>query len=402
MSKLTITKGENKDSVLIEKLKRSPLPIVLYGVGLIADTAELFLNENGLHVSNRTLDDKYMTDQKYMTDAQQPGTVLSISQLQQKYSAYHLLLCFFRGYREDLTEFTSLFPGAQTVDYLSSIYDRGVLESMDQAYLLGRVDEFNRIYNLLEDRLSKDSMQAYLNAKINKDARYLFPYVRRPQYFSESGTVKDLTFHNSEVLVNCGAFTGDTLKDFLKISNGQFQKIYACEPDPVNLKVLQDFIHKAGIADRTKVVDKCLGDKREVVHFLSQGTMLSRVVQAAGGETTVAAAGDVTAAAVAAAGGATATAQLFQADTLDNLLDGERISALVMDVEGNELKVLQGAQKTIQRDEPLLALAAYHKNDDLLVLTDYLRELVPDYRFYFRVHKPMAIDAVLYASKRGG
>jgi hypothetical protein len=63
---------------------------------------------------------------------------------------------------------------------------------------------------------------------------------------------------------------------------------------------------------------------------------------------------------------------------------------------------LQGGQQVIQRDEPLLALAAYHKKEDLVVLVDFLKALVPDYRFYFRVHKPMAIDAVLYAGKRAG
>ncbi|HQH10600.1 MAG TPA: hypothetical protein PK774_08235, partial [Bacteroidales bacterium] len=67
---------------------------------------------------------------------------------------------------------------------------------------------------------------------------------------------------------------------------------------------------------------------------------------------------------------------------------------------GNELKALEGARKTILAHQPLLALAAYHKKDDLPVLTSFLKNLLPAYRFYFRVHKPMAIDAVLYASTR--
>ncbi|NLK79282.1 MAG: FkbM family methyltransferase [Bacteroidales bacterium] len=322
--------------------------------------------------------------------------VIPISRLQEELGTYNVLLCFFRGYREDISEFRALFPGAHVVDYLSSIYDRGVLESMDATYVTDHLKEFNRIYNLLEDKLSKDSMQAYLNAKINKDARYLFPYVRRPQYFSESGIVEDLTLHDNEVLVNCGAYTGDTLKDFLDVCNGRFRKIYACEPDPVNLEKLRDFIRQAGIEDRTKVVDKCLGDKREAVRFLSQGTMLSRV-EAAGTAAGAEAAGTGGDDGVAEAG-----AVLVQAETLDHVLGGERASAIVMDVEGNELKVLQGGQQVIQRDEPLLALAAYHKKEDLVVLVDFLKALVPDYRFYFRVHKPMAIDAVLYAGKRAG
>ena len=64
---------------------------------------------------------------------------------------------------------------------------------------------------------------------------------------------------------------------------------------------------------------------------------------------------------------------------------------IVMDVEGNELRALQGARTTILTYKPLLAVAAYHKKDDLPLLVQYLKQLVPDYRFYFRVHKPMAM-----------
>jgi len=91
---------------------------------------------------------------------------------------------------------------------------------------------------------------------------------------------------------------------------------------------------------------------------------------------------------------------LIQADTIDNLLGSRPVSLIVMDVEGNELKALQGAKDSILKHKPLLAVAAYHKKDDLITLTGYLKELVAEYRFYFRVHKPMAIDAVLYASTR--
>jgi len=90
-----------------------------------------------------------------------------------------------------------------------------------------------------------------------------------------------------------------------------------------------------------------------------------------------------------------------ESTTIDEMLASSPATLIVMDVEGNELKALQGARQTILNFKPLLALAAYHKKDDIPVLVDFLKTLVPDYKFYFRVHKPMAIDAVLYASARG-
>ena len=232
MSELTIITGKNKDAILVEQLRNSGLPIVLYGVGLIADTAALYLSENGLQVTCRTLDDKYLNTaeaaqpalhpalqpalQPTLQPALQPAlqpvaqsapqqvpeetAVIPISRLQEELGTYNVLLCFFRGYREDISEFRALFPGAHVVDYLSSIYDRGVLESMDATYVTDHLKEFNRIYNLLEDKLSKDSMQAYLNAKINKDA-VSFPLCQKASVFFRIGIVEDLTLHDNEVLV---------------------------------------------------------------------------------------------------------------------------------------------------------------------------------------------------------
>lgn len=374
MGKFMIRKGYDKDEALLREIKAAGLPVVLYGVGLIADTAREFLKEQGICVASHVIDDKY-TDTIALAPGQ--GRLLSISELQNEYPSYVLLLCFFGGYRDDLAKYHALFPGAVIVDFLSSIYDRGALETLDIDYVNANTNAYSTVCDLLEDPLSKDSMLAYMHAKIYRDARYLFPYVRRPQYFTQDGAGADLKLGRDEIFVNCGAYTGDTIKDFLKVTGGGFRSIYACEPDSENLEKLTECIHNAGIADRTRIVPVCISDKRETVYFLNQGTMLSRKVdEPQPGVVSV------------------------QADTLDNILQGLPATMIVMDVEGNELRALQGARTTILTYKPLLAVAAYHKKDDLPLLVQYLKQLVPDYRFYFRVHKPMAIDAVLYASAR--
>ena len=374
MGKLNIVVGKSKDETLTEELKRSGLPVVLYGIGLIADTTRIFLQEKGIRVSCRVVDDKYLDPAAHHADSDH---ILSISQLQKEFSAYNLLLCFFGGYKNDLQPYRQLFPGARMIDFLSSIYEGGALQSMESSYVLAHKPAFDSVYELLEDSLSQDSMEAYINAKINKDASYLFPFVRRPQYFSEIDQVPALKLHQNEVFVNCGAFTGDTIKDFLEVTSCHFDKIYACEPDSANLQKLTRFIQSAGIAERTEIVPKCISDKAGTVNFLNQGSMLSHKTEAPGPGVVA-----------------------MQADTIDNILNSRPASLIVMDVEGNELKALEGARKTILAHQPLLALAAYHKKDDLPVLTTFLKNLLPSYRFYFRVHKPMAIDAVLYASTR--
>lgn len=373
MGNIHLSEEYSRDELLVKELKASGLPLFLYGIGLIADTAQVYLSENGLQAAGRVIDDKYVKDLPSGPEER----LLSISQLNRQYPAFNLLLCFFSGYRNDLSKYHELFPGANSISFLSSIYDRGVLEPLDRDYVSSNIGLFNQAYDLLEDKLSKDSMEAYINAKITKDASHLFSFVRRPQYFSEHNIIKDLTLTREEILINCGAFTGDTIRDFLETVGNQYNKIYACEPDSHNIRKLSDYIHTAIPDGTVTIVPKCISDQTETVYFLNEGTMLSRKVEAP-----------------------VPGAVSVESTTIDEMLDSSPASLIVMDVEGNELKALQGARQTILQYKPLLALAAYHKKDDIPVLISYLKTLVPEYRFYFRVHKPMAIDAVLYASAR--
>ena len=76
----------------------------------------------------------------------------------------------------------------------------------------------------------------------------------------------------------------------------------------------------------------------------------------------------------------------------------KKISMIKMDVEGAELKALQGAAGTIRAWHPLLAISLYHKPEDLLTIPQYIQSLSADYHFYLRGHHPeLAFELVLYA-----
>ena len=53
-----------------------------------------------------------------------------------------------------------------------------------------------------------------------------------------------------------------------------------------------------------------------------------------------------------------------------------------MDIEGSELNALQGAEKTIREFRPKLAISLYHKEDDFIVIPDYLKKLNLQYEFF--------------------
>ena len=73
--------------------------------------------------------------------------------------------------------------------------------------------------------------------------------------------------------------------------------------------------------------------------------------------------------------------------TLDIFAEEKNISSVGLiktDVEGMGLNLLHGAVKVIQRDRPVLALAAYHNTDELLGQYEFLKSNLPDYHFEIR------------------
>ncbi|HEY4095239.1 MAG TPA: FkbM family methyltransferase [Baekduia sp.] len=75
----------------------------------------------------------------------------------------------------------------------------------------------------------------------------------------------------------------------------------------------------------------------------------------------------------------------------------DRVDFLKLDIEGAELEALRGAEATLRRDRPRLAIALYHKPEDWTTIPRFLDGLGLGYRFslgHFTVH---AEETVLFA-----
>jgi FkbM family methyltransferase len=87
-------------------------------------------------------------------------------------------------------------------------------------------------------------------------------------------------------------------------------------------------------------------------------------------------------------------------ETLDGLVARgvlPRVDFLKLDVEGAELGVLEGAAETIRAQRPRLAIAAYHRPDDLARIPDFLASLGVEYRWYLQCSTMTEIDTVAFA-----
>ena len=83
--------------------------------------------------------------------------------------------------------------------------------------------------------------------------------------------------------------------------------------------------------------------------------------------------------------------------TLDSIVKDEPVAFIKMDIEGSEMQALRGAANIIRRDKPLCAICIYHKPGDMLEISSYLKQLVPEYQFAIRHYAVTADETVLYA-----
>jgi hypothetical protein len=83
------------------------------------------------------------------------------------------------------------------------------------------------------------------------------------------------------------------------------------------------------------------------------------------------------------------------ATTLDIRVQ-EAVSFIKMDLEGWELKALEGARRHLLEDYPKLAIAVYHHPGDFWRIFEFVKALRPDYRVYLRHYTEGWSETVMY------
>lgn len=231
-------------------------------------------------------------------------------------------------------------------------------------YVKEHIDSYKFVYDLLADNVSRTSLTAYINQKISMDYKYLEAVRSSPQYFDEE--IVSLSDH--ETCIDCGAYDGDSAISFLEALHTRnidtYDEIISFEPDPINFQRLAEkqikkhTRYKLGVSDHTGTVS-----------FRTDGTS--------------SAIGD--------------GKETIEVDTLDHILQGKRATFIKMDIEGEELHALQGAEQTLKQWRPTLAICIYHKREDLWEIAAYLQRLSLGYKFYVRAYAYSATELVLYA-----
>lgn len=252
--------------------------------------------------------------------------------------------------------------------------------------LFNNQESINKVSGLLYDKISREIFKEIIKRRmlygecdfsdlvIKGDAEY-----RVPIMYGESKP-------ENEVILDCGAYNGDTLKKFTDTFGPALKRIYTFEcmeesldklrqsvihvkngkyvPDIVVLPyALSDHDGKMTLAETAKPNGSFLIDNRA---FAKEALYESNYVE-------------------------------VDVSTIDNLIPKEeRVTLIKMDIEGSEYEAIQGAKHVIQACKPKLAISIYHSGQDYYRLPLLVKELVPEYKIAIRHHNKNHCDTDMY------
>lgn len=351
-------KALNRDVKSIKEHLGDKKRIMTYGAGILANDIRIVLEECGYRLDCAIVDDEY-----YNEGAVAYGggiTLASLKTLSPPYSpesdaviwaiaSPEKLRCSMKDDRM-MTECFLLWN-------VNEFWDNREYPSLYQ-------EEFDSARELLCDDYSRRVFSSYIEAQKGNIEEDLL-YSTGGAYFNE------LTEgHREGAFVDCGAYDGETAFDYMKFV-GQECKVYAFEPDKMNFEKL------AGrVKNRSNFIclNKGCYSSEKQMSFSSNGDMSSGLH--AGGN------------------------EIVEVTTIDRAVGDDKVAFIKMDVEGAELEALKGARKIIERDMPVLAISAYHKQEDLITLIPYMSRLCGGnrrYQLYLRHHGVVQTELVVYA-----
>lgn len=248
------------------------------------------------------------------------------------------------------------------LDPWNEIFDTNILD-LD-------IEKIEYLYDKLNDKESKKVLINIIQARMQEDK---FNKSNYEQYIHP-----ELTFNNNDVIIDGGAFNGDTIRMLNKYVLVEGLKIYSFEPDEKNYLAL---VNEANQSKYDVYTEKLgLYSSNTILKFLSTNEIVGygcRIEEE----------GDI----------------VIKTTSLDNYCEKNNFipTYIKLDVEGAEKEVILGASKIIEKYKPKLAISLYHKYKDLWELPYLLKEISNDYNFYLGHHREDWFETILYALPKG-
>lgn len=223
--------------------------------------------------------------------------------------------------------------------------------------LKNHVDDYITLYNSLCDYRSKKLLYSILSNWYQFDFNSIEESFEKN--FSHYFDLDIVKCDKNEVVVDAGAFIGDTVIDYINNYGIQnYKKIYCYDITQSNIEAL-----KINLKNYPNIIcyNKALSNNQEPLYISQNSISTSANMVTQNGS------------------------EKIESSTLDIDIK-EPITLIKMDIEGYEKKALEGAKNHITNDKPKLLISVYHNHEDLWKIPKIIREYNKDYKFYLRCY----------------
>lgn len=267
-------------------------------------------------------------------------------------------------YQKVLGHFRSL-PEGQQIEYLSLpqryTFLTGKLDFVAEDYSLiqiyvemmsREVEKYRWLYEHLADYRSKRTLNGIIKYWFEFNIIDLHRYTEN--IFSDYYDMDILQCGAEDVLVDLGAYTGDSILNYIR-NYRDYKKIYAYEITPGTYQTLLNNLKDYPDIDARQ---KGVGRKSDSMYADDNKDYAGNKVLEVG---------EIPVEVVA----------------LDEDIH-ENITVVKMDIEGAEKDALIGMQNHIEREKPALLISTYHIPDDIFEIPYMIYAMRYDYEFYLR------------------
>lgn len=351
-----------RPSDLADRLRKETLPLVLWGAGDMGTDVKRYLDENEIRL------DAVWVDNMDSGKCFEKIPIYSLDELKDKYGKFNVIL----GHSHyDLGE--QVKRKEQCIEKVFYLIDHSYNQyaSVDQDYVKQHIDDYYKIYIMLGDDMSRKSMIAYLNCKMNDEIRYIIECIEKEQNFFNNDIFK---VDASEVYVDVGAYDGDTLRLFLEECGGKYKAIYALEPEIENFSRIERYVEDYKL--RNIVLEK-KGSWNEKTKLIFNGGKQQE----------------------SSIDDRSEKGKKIEVDTLDNILKDQDVTLIKINFYQGVYETLQGASNTLKRCAPKLAVSIGIDEKGIIDVPKFVKRQVPDYQIYLRFSTCIPTRLVMYARK---
>lgn len=250
----------------------------------------------------------------------------------------------------------------------------------DKYVLLKNIQAVYKTYETLNDIISKETYLEILKYKLFRTGKLdCEKFYRLNQYFCVKPF--EQTSDSKEIFIDCGAYVGDTLEQFIWKRAGIFKKIYAFEPDENNFKALNIRVNRLKsewrLDDKIECIQCGIGEKCEEKFFKSD-TQENFGLHFVNDDDNC------------------EKQNIVSLDAFFDKKETRRVTFIKADIEGYERQMLLGARNIIEENLPKLAICIYHNPEDLYTIPLLIKSFSNRYKMDIRKHAYDDSEIVLY------